>query len=228
MNKPNKKDTINLIFSALLILGYIICTFFFLNFANANAAALAPYISTLVFVVFGLVVFYATRVGEGKAVKRFSLWTLALLVIPSVYIIIAQFVPALPFHNGINTLGGDTVYTYSPVAILAAIALGYGLPYTFFSGYEIADENADTEACEAVEAEEEAEEEICEQYVLCDADTEGALLVVDDLDGAFDAEKEIRLCDTGCTDAKVGSFVVLTQCCEETEECEEAEVPTEA
>ena len=81
MKKPNKRDTLNLIFSAFLILGFIVCSYFFLTMTSAKPK-LAPYINTLVFTVFGLILFYATRVGEGKPVKRFSLWTLIILDLP--------------------------------------------------------------------------------------------------------------------------------------------------
>ena len=66
----------------------------------------------------------------------------------------------------------------SVIVILASIALGYGVPYTFLSGFEVVDENAvaeqetetvleggieadilDEEAVEAEETEEAVEEE---------------------------------------------------------------------
>ena len=95
MKKNNKRDTLNLIFSAFLILGFIVCSYFFLTMSAAKPE-LAPYINTLVFVVFGLIIFYATRVGEGKPVKRFSLWTLIILDIPALYAVLAQFIKELP------------------------------------------------------------------------------------------------------------------------------------
>ncbi len=214
MNKPNKKDTLNLIFSALLILGYVVCSYFFLTFSEANAD-LAPYIKAFVFTVFGLIIFYATRVGEGKPVKRFSLWTLIVLDIPAFYAILAQLIPGMPLHQQIAYLDGATALPYSPIFILACVALGYGIPYTFLSGFEAKDEAEEEidecccECCECCEC--EAEPESC--YIICDAETEGALLVVDDLDTAFDKEKEIRLSDvTPCNeDVTVGSFVVYTE-----------------
>lgn len=216
MNKPNKKDTLNLVFSAILILGYIVCSYFFLTMAESKPD-LAPFIKTLVFVMFGLIVFYATRVGEGKPVKRFSLWTLIVLDIPALYVIIAQLVPAMPLHQQIAYLDGTAALSYSPMFILACIALGYGIPYTFLSGFEATDEeSAETEE-EEYEYCEEEEETPTYMYVLCDEDTEGALLVVDDLDTAFDKEKEIRLSDAmPCdNDVTVGSFVVYTELDEE-------------
>ena len=211
MNKPNKKDTLNLIFSALLILGYVVCSYFFLTFSETNAD-LAPYIKAFVFTVFGLIIFYATRVGEGKPVKRFSLWTLIVLDIPAFYAILAQLIPGMPLHQQIAYLDGATALPYSPIFILACVALGYGIPYTFLSGFEAkdeAEEGIDECCCECCECEAEPES----SYIICDAETEGALLVVDDLDTAFDKEKEIRLSDvTPCNeDVTVGSFVVYTE-----------------
>ena len=230
MNKPNKRDTLNLVFSAFLILGYIVCSYFFLSMAQ-TMPDIAPYINTLVFVVFGLVVFYATRVGEGKAVKRFSLWTLLILDIPALYIVLAQLVEMLPLHQQIANLDGTAALPYSPLFMLACVALGYGIPYTFLSGYELA-----TEA-EADEAECEEEccgccdcEELRGMYVLSTEDAEGALLVVDDLDTAFDNSKEIRISDVApCTeDVKVGDFVIFAQAEEASEETEEATEPQPA
>lgn len=217
MNKPNKRDSLNLLFSAFLVLGYIVCSYFFLTFANSNSD-LGPYIKTLVFVMFGLVVFYATRVGEGKPVKRFSLWTLLVLDIPAFYVILAQLFPSMPLHQQIAYLDTTVALSYSPLFILACIALGYGLPYTFLSGYEMAEADEETvDEDEEVEYEYEEEEDTNCKYVLCDEDTEGALLVVDDYDTAFDKEKEIRFSDaTPCEEGvTVGTFVVCKEVDEE-------------
>lgn len=209
MNKPNKRDTLNLIFSAFLILGYIVCTYFFLTM-SATVPAMEPYINALVFAVFGLVIFYATRVGEGKAVKRFSLSTLLILDVPALYVILAQLIPAMPLHTQIANLGGLTSLAYSPLFILACVALGYGLPYTFFSGYEITESTASNEdecdCCECGCCHDEEEG----MFFLCDKDTENALLVVDDMDLEFNPETEIKLSDvTPCDgEVKVGAYVV--------------------
>lgn len=229
MKKPNKRDTLNLIFSAFLILGYIVCSYFFLTM-SATLPNAAPYINTLVFVVFGLIVFYATRVGEGKPVKRFSLWTLIILDIPALFIVLAQLIEKFPLHQQIAFMDGTSPLTYSPLFMLACVALGYGIPYTFLSGYELNESDASAEdPCETHEEDEccccgcdcgcgEAEGE----YVLTEEGTEGALMVVDDLDTAFDSEKEIRISDvTPCSeDVKIGSYVVfvLTENIEEIEE----------
>ncbi len=207
MKKPNKKDTLNLIFSAFLILGFIVCSYFFLTMTSAKPE-LAPYINTLVFTVFGLIIFYATRVGEGKPVKRFSLWTLILLDLPAIYAIIAHFVEELPLHDAIASLGAETALPYSPLFIMACVALGYGLPYTFFSGFELKENNEEED-----EEIEDAEPEDEGMYILADEDTEGALLVVDDLDTAYNTEKEIRLSDVApcAEEIKVGAFVVFAE-----------------
>ncbi len=220
MNKPNKRDGLNLIFSALLILGYVVCSYFFLTMASAVGGA-APYLYALIFTMFGLVIFYATRVGEGKPVKRFSLATLLIVDIPALYAILAQLIPALPLHTAIANLGGTMPLQFSPLFILACVVLGYGLPYTFFSGFEMVEDKA-----EAEEAEEETEIiELSGEFVLCEEGVEGALLVVDDYDLEFDAEKEIKLSDVTPTndEIKAGSYVIFVATEVDVEDDEEAE-----
>lgn len=219
MKKPTKRETLNLVLSAFLILGYIVCTYFFLTVAASAAPQLEPYVQVLVFLVFGLVVFYATRIGDGKQVKRFSIATLIVLDIPALYAILAYFMPKMPLHGFIANLGGTTALAYSPVLILACIALGYGLPYTFLSGYEEKTED-EAEAIavldKALEAFEEEGEPVI--FAICDKDDEGALLVVDDIDPELDEEKEIRQMYAITMEgvAPVGSFVKLveTDCAE--------------
>lgn len=225
MNKPNKKEAINLIFSAALIMLYIVCSYFYLTVAPTVGGA-EPYLNTLVFAVFGLVIFYATRVGEGKPVKRFSLATLLVLDIPALYVILAQLIPSLPLHTAIANLGGTTPLDFSPLFILACVALGYGVPYTFLSGFEMTSEEAQPEVTE----EETEVFEISGEFVLCEEGVDGALLVVDDYDLEFDAEKEIKLSDVTPTndEIKAGSYVIFvatevdvedeTEATEETEE----------
>ena len=210
MKKPNKRDTINLLFSAFLIVGFIVCSYFFLTM-SASRPELEPYINTMVFVVFGLIIFYATRVGEGKPVKRFSLWTLLILDLPALYAILANFMDTLPLHEQIVNLEATTALPYSPLFIMACVALGYGIPYTFLSGYEL--NNSEDEDDDDMFDIEIVEDEYEGEYVLADADTEGALLVVDDIDTAFDEAKEIRISDVTpySEEIKVGSFVVYTE-----------------
>ena len=219
MKKPTKKETLNLVLSAFLILGYIVCCYFFLTM-SATAPQLDPYVQALVFIVFGLVIFYATRIGDGKQVKRFSLCTLIVLDLPALYAIIASFTPSLPLSSFITNLGGNTPLPYSPLVILACIALGYGIPYTFLSGYEEQKDSSDAEAVaildKALEAFEEEGEPVI--FAVCDKDDEGAHFVVDDLDAELDEEKEIRQMYAVTEDgvAPVGSFVKLveTNCAE--------------
>ena len=144
MKKPNKRDLINLFFSAFLIIAFIICAHFFSQFTSTLKPTIGSIVSIIVFAVFGLLLFYATRVGDGKPVKRFSVATLVVLVIPSLYIIVASLAKGLLFHDVFaSTTGGLSV-----IVILASVALGYGIPYTFFSGFELVDENAVVEADE--------------------------------------------------------------------------------
>ncbi len=154
MKKPDKRDTINLFFSAFLILAFIVCAHFFSEFTSTLSATTGLMISILVFIVFGLLIFYATRVGDGKAVKRFSLITLIVLVLPTLYIVVAALAPGLPLHDIFVTADGSA----SVIVTLAGIALGYGIPYTFLSGYELAsDETPAEESTELLEGGVEAD-----------------------------------------------------------------------
>lgn len=233
MKKPTKRDHLNLVLSAFLILGYIVCTYFFLTISASAAPALEPYVQVLVFLIFGLVVFYATRIGDGKQVKRFSLATLLILDLPALYVILAGFLPNMPLHNFIANLGSATPLQYSPILILACIALGYGIPYTFLSGFEEQSEE-DAEAIavldKALEAFEAEGEPVI--FAVCEKDEEGALLVVDDLDPELDEDKEIRQMYAVTLDgvAPVGSFVKLveTDCAELDIEEETSEEKPEA
>lgn len=129
----NKKNTINLILSAFLVIAFIVCTYFFSTLNQTSTIQNA--INALVTVVFGLILFYATRVGDGKPVKRFSVATLIIMVLPSLYILLTSLAPTLPL--------GDTLGNSSIVVCLAGVALGYGIPYTFLSGFEVEKEEVE-------------------------------------------------------------------------------------
>lgn len=152
--KKSKTNKINIIFSSFLVIGYIVCAYFFSSLASQVSGATGTLIQVLMLAVFGLLLFYATRVGEGKQVRRFSLAVLLLIDLPSLYIILAGMISVFPLHDAIAPqdmaalFGG--VSTPSIIMTLACVALGYGIPYTFFSGYEIKEED---------EAEVEVEEE---------------------------------------------------------------------
>lgn len=125
-----KKNTINLVLSAFLIIAFVICTYFFSTLNQT--ATVQNVINALVTAVFGLILFYATRVGDGKPVKRFSLATLIILDLPALYILLTSLAPGLPL--------GDLLGSNQMVVYLAGVALGYGIPYTFLSGFEIVTE----------------------------------------------------------------------------------------
>lgn len=183
--KKNTRNKINLVFSSFLVIGYIICTFFFSTLANQAAGTVGSLIQVLILVLFGLLLFYATRVGEGKQVKRFSLAVLLLMVLPCAYIILASFIPFLPFNGQLATVTYDTgsgaVMRFQPVIqMLACVGLGYGIPYTFLSGYELKTDEAEAEEAAGeykplegglaeelaeTEAEAEAEEAAAEEAV---------------------------------------------------------------
>lgn len=151
--KNTTRTKINLLFSSFLVIGYIVCSFFFSSLATQFGGAIGNAIQSLILVLFGLLLFYATRVGEGKQVKRFSVAVLCLLVVPCVYIIAASFLSFLPFHDQLapviyQTNNGES--QFQPVIlILACIGLGYGVPYTFLSGYEITPDEEPAEAPQA-------------------------------------------------------------------------------
>lgn len=141
MKKPDKRETANLFFSAFLIIAYIVCAHFFNQFTSTLDTLVGKTVSIVLFVVFGLLIFYATRVGDGKAVKRFSVVTLIVLVLPSLYIIIASVAPGLPLNDVFATQDSSV----NVIVTLASVALGYGIPYTFLSGFELENETV-TEA----------------------------------------------------------------------------------
>ena len=154
MNK-NNRNKLNIIFSSFLVIGYIICTYFFSSLASQVSGAVGMLIYALITVVFGLLLFYATRVGEGKQVRRFSPAVLLMVDIPSLLIILAGLIDGFPLHDKIVPQGGYP----SIVLILACVALGYGIPYTFFSGYELAEYDDDNDD------EEDEDEDDEEEYV---------------------------------------------------------------
>ena len=133
MKKHDKIETVNLFFSAFLIIAFIVCAHFFTQFTSTLDATVGSIVSIALYVVFGLLLFYATRVGDGKAIKRFSIVTLIVLVIPSLYIIIAAIAPGLPLHDIFAAKNGGL----NVIVTLACVALGYGVPYTFLSGFEV-------------------------------------------------------------------------------------------
>lgn len=145
--KNSKGNKLNIVFSAFLIIGYIICTYFFSSLAATVGSTLGTLIQILVLFVFGLLLFYATRVGEGKQVKRFSLAVLLLVDLPALLIILFATIPGAPLHDFLAPAAGSA--TPSIIMTLACVALGYGIPYTFVSGYELKVE--DEEAAEVEE-----------------------------------------------------------------------------
>lgn len=143
------------------MLAFIVCAQFFSQFAaslsvSGKLSTVGQLILILVYVVFGLLLFYATRVGDGKVVKRFSPLTLIILVLPSLLIIIASMIE-IPFISGfVSSATGTTV---SVIVALAGVALGYGIPYTFISGFELApDEDEDDDEFDGDDYEDDDED----------------------------------------------------------------------
>ena len=170
--KKSSREKLNLFFSSFLVIGYIVCTYFFMSLTTRVTQGVANLIQVAVFTLFGLIVFYATRVGEGVPVKRFSAIVLCVLDIPALFAIIATLAPAFPLHEALAAQ--PTVMTF------ACIALGYGIPYTFLSGFELKEEidedavNAMVEGGLAEElasldnAEEATEEELSDEVATAD------------------------------------------------------------
>lgn len=147
MKKTSKNDKINLFFSAFLITAFVICVHFFTQFTATIDGILGNILNTFVYVMFGLILFYATRVGDGKAVKRFSVLTLVFMVLPALYILVASFATGLPFSDQfVNADGTATLIT-----VLAGVVLGYGIPYTFLSGFELSVAEEEMEAMAVLE-----------------------------------------------------------------------------
>lgn len=140
--KKSSREKLNLFFSAFLVIGYIVCAYFFMTLTSNMKDGVGNLISAGVFVLFGLIVFYATRVGEGVPVKRFSPIVLFVLDLPALLIILAALLPAFPLHNIL--VDADAVW------MLAAIALGYGIPFAFLSGFELIEEVEEEEELNVV------------------------------------------------------------------------------
>ncbi len=185
--KKESRERLNLFFSSFLVIGFIVCTYFFMSLTSRVNQGVANLIQVAVFTLFGLIIFYATRVGEGVPVKRFSAIVLCVLDLPALFAIIATLAPAFPLH--------DALATQPIVMTFACVALGYGIPYTFLSGFELKEE-IDEEAVKtamveggiaeelaAIENESEITEEELSDEVACAQDVEE----LETLDGA-DAE----------------------------------------
>lgn len=140
--KTKKKWDANQLLSAFLVIAYIVCMFFLEQvISTLENSTLRLTLIVLMCVVFGLLLFYATRVGDGKQIMRFSLSVLILMVLPGLYIVLCTFIPAMPLAS--------QLMQSSIVPILGFVMLGYGIPYTFTSGYER--EIEETEITETLE-----------------------------------------------------------------------------
>lgn len=131
MSKRNK-EALNMFFSAFLVMAYVVCCYYIMELAAGISSITIQTGVTIVLVVFfGVMLFYATRVGDGKQVIRFSPSVLLFLVLPSLYAICAFFAVGLPLHTQVND---NTILLY-----LASVTLGYSVPYSFTSGFEMVD-----------------------------------------------------------------------------------------
>lgn len=145
-NSRKNNNTSNLVFSACLVTAFVVCAYFFegmIKTSTGMSETVKSILTALLFVVFGLFLFYATRVGDGKQVKRFSLSTLIIMDLPALYIILASFATGLPFSEQIAS---SDIMVYA-----ASVVLGYGVPYTFLSGYEIQPDEQESDETEDAE-----------------------------------------------------------------------------
>ena len=153
--KNSTRNKVNLIFSSFLVIGYVVCSYFFSTLSSQVSGIWGNVIQTLILFIFGLLLFYATRVGEGKQVHRFSLAVLLLVVVPCLYVIATGYIEALPLHAQVAPAAADgSGSTQGIVMMLASVALGYAIPYTFLSGYELKEYGEPETDEEADEAEE--------------------------------------------------------------------------
>ncbi|MCR5636662.1 MAG: hypothetical protein K6F76_05750 [Clostridiales bacterium] len=149
--KKSMSSKMNLLFSAFLVFAFTICSYFIDSFSvNIQNQTLRNALPIILFAVFGLFLFYATRVGDGKPVYRFSFSALLLIVLPGLLVFLAYITEGMPFHEQIVSNGQN-------MARIAACAFGYGLPYMFISGFELS-VNQDCEA-EVIEDESESFED---------------------------------------------------------------------
>ena len=153
MKKPTKREQINLICSAFLVLGFGVCAYFFSAMSGSSLSdnIVGKLVYMLIFVLFGLILFYATRIGDGKQVKRFNISSLILVCLPALYVILAYMFDFIPLHAQIAT-------SNSVAAVLAGVVLGYGLPYTFLSGYELQEEQPEEEKADGEDAASDSDE----------------------------------------------------------------------
>ena len=73
--KKNKNEIMNLLFSAFLVTAFMVCAGFFLGMINdsfSQDAVKRTLFVSLIFALFGGLLFYATRVGDGKQVHGAS------------------------------------------------------------------------------------------------------------------------------------------------------------
>lgn len=187
---PQKEARLNQFLSAFLVIAYVVCMYFISSWISTIPDyTLRLLTAAALYIVFGLLLFYATRVGEGKQIRRFSLSVLILMVLPGIYILLASLAPGMPWSTEIQSS--------STLQILSYVMLGYGIPYTFVSGYERAvpeteaeQEQENTfglpqseEAVDEEKAEETEEPEI-------DNDPEEASAQVEPDEGEEDAQEE--------------------------------------
>ncbi len=150
--KQNKRQSgFNMFLSVFLVIAYVVCMYFVNGMIQSmEAGTLQTLLNVILYVAFGALLFYATRVGEGKQVKRFSLSVLLLMVVPGLYIALSFFASGLPLSSEITNS--------TALSILGLIMLGYGIPYTFVSGFEMLPEPKEIEPTKTIVVDQEMEE----------------------------------------------------------------------
>ena len=193
--KNTKRNKINLVFAGFLVIAYIICTVFFSSLAVQLTQPWGAVVQILITLLFGLLLFYATRVGEGRQVKRFSLAILLLVDLPCLCILLFSFVSLIPAYQELvaqdpeNTFVKIVTFVFEQniVVALAGVTLGYAIPYTFLSGYELKEYEDETAAAQAAAEDEPVlEGGLAEELALTEAEEAEA-------EAEADADMEIEL-----------------------------------
>lgn len=190
VRKPVAKWMDNLVSTVLLIL-YILLTGVIIKWAGDMTAQasmsgeLQLYINFALFVGMGMVLFFATRTGEGKTVYRVNWFSLALILLPLVALVIVM-VLVVSFAVDIALI--NTIFMqYMSSFYLALVLLGYCIPYSFISGFE-----------RKFEVTPKAEDEV----VLVETDAEETVPVKDDESDGVSAEEETDVPDEATESAE--------------------------
>ncbi len=168
VRKPVARWTDNLVSTFLLVL-YVVLTGVVYTWAMDLATKgtlsyeFTYYIDFALYIGMGLVLFFATRTGDGKTIYRVNWFSIAFILVPVVFLLVnivlcVSFANQSEFVLGVVSLAFDK---YARTLYLVLILFGYAIPYSFISGFEKKVETPaaipeETEAAAAAENTEEA------------------------------------------------------------------------